>query len=161
MSAPRATVSTRPRGRPSFRLADRDIYLGKHGSAASKESYRRLIAEWTSNCGSLPASRSETTVTQVMAAYIRYAKTYYVKNGKTTAEYNGIRQALRFLRQLYGRTLASDFGPKSLIAARQAMIDEPLSRSYINSERAPDSKDVHLGGSPGNASSKCGSKLFR
>jgi hypothetical protein len=35
-----------PSGRAVVRLDGKDHYLGKHGTEASQESYRRLIAEW-------------------------------------------------------------------------------------------------------------------
>jgi integrase len=49
-----------------------------------------------------------------------------------TREIEGIREALRPLRALYGRTPASEFGPRKLKAVRQQMIDSGLSRCVIN-----------------------------
>ncbi len=43
-----------------------------------------------------------------------------------------MREALLPLRQLYGSTPAREFGPKSLIAVRQHMIDAELSRGVVN-----------------------------
>ena len=37
----------KPSGRAVVTLDGRDIYLGKHNSAASRAEYNRLIAEWT------------------------------------------------------------------------------------------------------------------
>jgi hypothetical protein len=45
----------KPTGQPVVRLDGRDFYLGKHGSEASQESYRRLIAEWLTNGRQPPA----------------------------------------------------------------------------------------------------------
>ena len=57
---------------------------------------------------------------------------YYVKNGKPTTEPVNIRLALRPLRQLYGHTLAREFGPLRLKTVRQAFIDSGLCRSEVN-----------------------------
>lgn len=43
-----------------------------------------------------------------------------------------MREAIRPLRQLYGNTKASEFGPKALKAVRQYMIDEGLCRGVVN-----------------------------
>lgn len=43
-----------------------------------------------------------------------------------------MREAIRPLRQLYGRTTASEFGPKALKAVRQHMVGQGLSRGVIN-----------------------------
>ena len=55
-----------------------------------------------------------------------------MKNGKPTSEPVNIRLAHRPLRQLYGDTLARDFGPLALKAVRQTMIDSGLCRSEVN-----------------------------
>ena len=68
----------------------------------------------------------------MILAYWRFAKTHYVKDGKPTRELDGMREALRPLRQLYGSTAAGEFGPKKLKAVRQHMIDQGLSRGVIN-----------------------------
>jgi hypothetical protein len=60
--------------------------------------------------------------------YWRYAKTYYVKNGKPTSETYAIKLALRFVRGLYGTTPAAEFTPKKLKAVREAMITHEIAR---------------------------------
>src|SRR5512140_1228878 len=42
-------------------------------------------------------------------AYWRFAQSHYVKDGLPSRELTGIREALRPLRTLYGRTPASEF----------------------------------------------------
>ena len=76
------------------------------------------------------------TINALILRYFRYAQTYYVKNGQQTDEVYGIRAALSRLRQLYGRTVAKDFGPKAYKLVREAMIQEGLSRKYINDSMA-------------------------
>ena len=115
-------------------IAGRDIYLGPHGTKTSKVEYDRVIAEW------LAAGRpsysvvllGEITIAEVMAAYMRHVKKRYVKNGESTSEQHGIRSALRPLKHLYSKQLVVEFGPMSLKAVRQKMIDTGMSRGTIN-----------------------------
>jgi len=100
----------------------RTTYLGKYGSAASKEAYKRLVAEWTVS-GGLQDAKQEITVAEVMAAYIAFAKGYYRKAGKVTREYGMIVDACRAIKPLYGRALAVEFGPLALKAVRQSLVD--------------------------------------
>jgi integrase len=52
------------------------------------------------------------------------------------ADADNIRAALNRLQQLYGRTVAQEFGPKAFKIVREAMIREELSRKYINDSMA-------------------------
>ena len=92
-----------------------------------------MVAEY------LPAGRigfqalqHDITVVEVMAAYKLYAESYYRKHGKPTREYQMICENCSFIRTLYGRTPAAEFGPKRLKVVRQAMIEANHSRKYIN-----------------------------
>src|SRR5262249_54986833 len=53
-------------------------------------------------------------------------------DGTPTGEQDNYKDSLRPLRELYGHTLARDFGPLALKAVRQKMIDSGLSRGVIN-----------------------------
>ena len=44
----------------------------------------------------------DVTVSELIAAYWRFAQGYYVKNGKPTDELPGLKIALRFLRRAFG-----------------------------------------------------------
>jgi integrase len=111
----------------------RDHYLGSYDSPESWEKYHRLIAEWfAGNHNPPPPTTSEPpplTVSELILRYWRFVTSYYVKNGRPTSEQDTIRQALRFVRKLYGSTLAGDFSPRSLKAVRQAMIDHKVTRT--------------------------------
>jgi integrase len=112
----------------------RRVYLGRYNSAESREKYRRLVAELMSP--SVVAAQVPTaaplSVAKIILAYFRFVKTYYVKDGKLTNEVLCIRLALRRLRRLYGRTAAVEFGPKSFKVVRESLIQEGLSRKYVN-----------------------------
>lgn len=111
-------------GQAVVTLSSRDHYLGKHGTAASRREYDRLIGEWlASGRQSLLASHSELTIAELLSRYLGYAKTYYRKNGKPTSELAGIKSAMRILKWHYARTPAMEFGPLCLKAVRERMIE--------------------------------------
>lgn len=121
----------KPTGQAVVTINGRDLYLGKWNTAASKAEYDRLIAEYLAN-GRRLQSNSDSTVVEVLNAYRKFAEKYYLKDGRVTSEYGAIKEALKVLRELYGRTTANEFGPLALKAVQQRMIDKGWSRSTIN-----------------------------
>ncbi|TWU17587.1 hypothetical protein Pla144_51090 [Bythopirellula polymerisocia] len=115
-------------------LNGKDLYLGKYGSAASKEAYRRITTEWLQAGGNLTNSREEITVVEIIAAYMRYARSYYHKHGKATNEVYSVKRDLGVVRELYGREQASKFGPLALKTVRQAMIEKQWCRNHGNKQ---------------------------
>ena len=65
-----------------------DHYLGPYNSPESWEKYYRLLAEWVANGHAAPAASSgetlELTINELIAAYWRFARKWYVKNGSPT-----------------------------------------------------------------------------
>ncbi|MCA9215683.1 MAG: site-specific integrase [Planctomycetales bacterium] len=129
----------KPSGQAVVTINGRDFYLGVFDSEQSKACYEKLIAEWLSNGRELPQSASvdgssETglTIVELIARYLRFAKTHYRKNGQVTNEMTVIKPALAGLRELYGRSQAAEFGPKSLKTVRQLFVDKGLARSTCN-----------------------------
>ena len=112
--------------------------MGRYGSPESHELYNRLIAEWLANGCRLPPQSTDIeslppTVAEVVLAYHRYAHLYYRdSDGNLTSEARLVDEAMSHLRRLYGRTAASDFGPKKLKVVRQAMVDSGLARVTVN-----------------------------
>ncbi len=121
-------------GQAVVRRSTKDFYLGPHGTKASKLEYDKLIGEWLANGRRLPdeASDKPITVTSLCARYLKYCLGYYVKNGAVTDEVASVKIAIRHIQRKYAKTNAKDFGPLSLEAVRQQMIDEGNSRRYIN-----------------------------
>lgn len=127
-------------GRAVVRINGQDHYLGDFGSAESHAEYERMIAEWRS--GRQHADRQSVatsmigdpslTIAEALLRYHEFARTYYSKNGLPTKEFVEMGLALRPVRQLFGTTLAREFGPLRLQALRQHMIDSVLSRGVIN-----------------------------
>ena len=118
-------------GQAIVTLSGKDFYLGPHGTKASRLEYDRLISEWMAN-GRRLQNDTESTVVEVINAYRKFAEQYYRKNGAVTREYGCIKEALRIVRRLYGRTNANEFGPLKLKTVRQQMIDHGWCRTYIN-----------------------------
>lgn len=130
----------KPSGLAVVRLNGHDFYLGKHGTAASRAEYRRVIAEWLACGRRMPVPNGgngpqmgEITVNELFLAYYAFVKTYYIKNGRPTGEQSNILDACRPLTELYGRTPVKEFGPRSLKAVRERMIQQGLCRRVINS----------------------------
>jgi len=116
-------------------ITGRDIYLGKHGSAASKQQYRKLVAEYLQRDGVSPQNaQDEITVAEVMIAYLAHAKQYYRKNGKQTREHGHAVEICRAIRKIYGKSLAKDFGPLALKTVRQTFVDDGIARRHINKQ---------------------------
>lgn len=123
----------KPTGQAVVTIAGRDHYLGKHNTAASREQYRRWIVEYLQNGGAGGVDRQqEITVVEVLAAYVRFAKGYYRKNGKPTREYEKVVEVSGYIKRLYSRSRAVEFGPLALKAVRQQMLEADLSRGVIN-----------------------------
>jgi integrase len=118
-------------------------YLGRYDSPESWERYHRLLAEHLSSPSSLPTQAESgqqdpgPLINELLIEYWdQRVVPYYVKDGKPTSERDNIRQALRFLRKLYGQSPASEFGPLALKVVRQSMIEAGRCRRLIN-------QDVH------------------
>jgi integrase len=120
----------------------RNHYLGPFGSLKSHEKYAQMISEWRIHSRDRsPATgpgraASTLSINELILAYFRHTQAYFVKDGRSTGEQDNIRQALRFLRQSFGMTPTSEFGPLALKVVRQSMIDAGRSRRLIN-------QDVH------------------
>jgi integrase len=118
-------------GRAVVTLNGKDHYLGLWRSAESKAAYERLIGEWLTagRTDPVPAGR---TVAELAAAYLRFARGHYVKNGRCTATIYRIQVAVKELRSIYGRTPVAEFRPASLRAIQQKLAKSGKSRSYVN-----------------------------
>jgi integrase len=129
----------KPTGQAVVRLDGRDIYLGKHGTEASREKYRRTVAEWLTASVAPKASApsgppaSDPTVAEVILAFWRHAQEHYrARDGTPFDELGNIKGALRPLRSLYEAIPARDFGPLALRAVRDEMVRSGLARTSVN-----------------------------
>lgn len=111
-----------------------DLLLGTFGSPESRAAYRRVLAELEANGGRYPlrddgAVAAGLTVSEVCERFWKHAEQHYrLVDGSPSREPENFKHALIPLVDLYGCTLAADFGPLKLKAVRQAMIDK---RCYL------------------------------
>src|SRR5262249_37635460 len=117
----------------------RTYYLGRYGSIESHDEYKRIVAQCLAKRPDRPAQailarEPDLTIFELTAAYWRHVETYYVKDGKPTSQIHVVRMALRPVRELYGDTLAQDFGPLALKTCRDDMVARGLTRKSINSQ---------------------------
>ena len=95
------------------------LYLGRYDAPESRADYHRLVAEWQAGGGRLPVAKGEITVLELILQFRDHALLYSRKpDGTPTGEFENFRVVLRPLRELYGRTLAKEFGPRGLKAIR-------------------------------------------
>lgn len=125
----------KPSGLGVVRLNAKDIYLGKHGTSESQAEYRRVIAEWLASPTQaihLDRPIGSAIVNELVLAYLRFAKTYYIKNGRPSGEIPNLKDAVKPLVLMHGHVPVSEFSPMSLKAVREEMIKADLSRGVIN-----------------------------
>jgi integrase len=130
----------KPTGLAVVRLSGRDIYLGKHGTPESHAEYRRVISEWLASGHTVTSSVDapamaaveSLTVNELVLHYLRFAKTYYVKNGQPTREFGNLKDAVKPLVLTHGHVAVTAFGPVALKAVRETMIAADLSRGVVN-----------------------------
>ena len=125
-------------GQAVVRLGGKDFYLGRFGTPDAQAQYNTLIAEWLSRGRTLPqAQDAELSVNELVLAYLRqHVESHYRKNGKATSEQSLIKSALRVLKDAYGLTSVSQFGPLALKVVRQRMVESKLCRRVVNKQIA-------------------------
>ncbi len=117
----------------TVRLSDgrtKDLYLGRHGTAAASTEYARIIATVAANGGIYPDASADAgiTVNELMAAYLRTCKKAAPKGGYVGGADAAL--AVRAARRLFGTIPVVEFGPRNLKALRDAMVtDGRLSKS--------------------------------
>ena len=113
-------------------IAGKTFYLGEYGSEESRRRYGELIAQHAAGTRVDPFAKSAAaktesgiTISELTLVFMRHAETYYLKDGKRTAEYDCYKSAVGPMLKLYASTPVVEFGPLALKAVRQAMIDGP------------------------------------
>ncbi len=139
-------------GQALVQINGKRIYLGKHGSTASKENYRRIIAELCVSqdnpTGTSPergADGPPASINELILAFWPHVEQRYVKNGSPTSEQKSFKTALLPLRELFGSKRVTDFGPLALIACRQQLIDKGTRRPGVVEHRSGLGPTLHAG----------------
>jgi integrase len=117
-------------------LDGKRIYLGAYNSPESRVKYNRLVGEYLLADRSAPPSlkdeASSLLITELCIGYIRWARIYYQKGGRPTAEYHLVKTVLKRFRAECGHFNAADFGPLKFKDFRQKLIDAGLTRVTVN-----------------------------
>ena len=80
------------------------------------------------------APKPSLSVNELALAFLTHAEAEYIdaSTGKPSAEVACYKTATKRLRELFGETLAADFGPVKLRAVRERFIQLKWSRGFIN-----------------------------
>jgi hypothetical protein len=100
----------RASGQAVVTLHGHDVYLGRHGTAASRREFDRVVAEWLANGRRSPyAKADDLSVVELIAAYWRHARDYYARpaDADSNGEQSCVRLALAVVKRLYVDTPAS------------------------------------------------------
>jgi integrase len=131
----------KPSNQAVVTLNGKDHYLGpwprtqRKAPSEAKAAYDAMIAEWIANGRRFPDTQPEPlTVTELIVTFLtRHVAIHYRRpDGTLTSEVNEYRQALRAVRDLFGRMPATEFSPLKLKAVREQMIAAGLARTTIN-----------------------------
>jgi len=116
-------------------LSGKAIYCGKPDDPATEQRYHRALAEWMAAGRQLPADPNTITVKELLARFWAHAEQYYrtLTDGRSK-ELEQFRLALRPMKEFYGNTPATEFGPRALKTVRQKMIEMGWCRSYTNKQ---------------------------
>lgn len=121
----------KPSGQARVILNGKHHYLGAYDSSESHQRYEQLIAEWILSDGDL--TKFDLSVSELCLLFVEHAVEHYRrKDGSATGTIRNVREALRYLVDLFGKTPAKDFGPRKLKAVRDAMIKDERVRTNIN-----------------------------
>jgi integrase len=90
--------------------------------AAYHDLCQRIIAFKESQAPPPQSPARPLSVGELAIAYLDFARTYYLKEGRPGSEYGCIRQAVKPLLRCHGETPADRFGPLALKQVRQAMV---------------------------------------
>ena len=106
----------------------RDVLLGRYGSKESRAEYARVIGEWEANNRRAPVEAGQDiTINELALLFGPHVEEFYGRaDGSATSEVEEYKLSLRTLRQMYGHILANQFGPLSLKAVRQRLIEQPI-----------------------------------
>jgi len=79
-------------GQAYVRINGKQVYIGDYDSKESRTRYAEIIADWSS--GNLQKYGEAVSISRLAVAYLKFAESYYVKNGKITSHISRVRSAL-------------------------------------------------------------------
>jgi integrase len=125
------------RGLARVIIDGKHVYLGPYGSDESKAKYEQLVRKFlTDRAAAEMKARVEIStdlrVVELISAYLKFARGYFVKAGRPTAEYTHIYTTLKTVEKRCGEDLMCTFGPLKVKAIREDWIKANLVRGQIN-----------------------------
>lgn len=123
--------------RAYVRIDGRKVMLGTYGTEESRQRYAELINR-PQPADVVPQQPSaDPTVAEVLLAYLKHARGYYARpDGSPGREYEQVCEVGKHVRKVAGAVLVRNFGPRLLKQVRQSLIDDDLSRRFINKQIA-------------------------
>ncbi len=123
----------KPSGQAFVELNGKRHYLGKFGTPRSRAEYKRMIAEWEARGRQPFVEPFDLTVVELLDRFLDHAKRYYrLPDGSPTSELACFKSIIAILVDTYADTLAQEFGPRQLKAARAHMVAKGWTRNTIN-----------------------------
>lgn len=112
------------------------VTLSPWGSEQADKELSRIIAERKVSANTAQvAAAGDITVNELLEAYKLHAERHYrTPTGESTSEFGHVKCVIGHARELYGLTLAVDFGPLALKAVRQRFIDLGWARKTVNQQ---------------------------
>jgi len=112
-------------------------YHGKYGTQEAYDNFlefRRQVQEAiTEDTELTDVIKSEMTIAQASILYVDYCEDYHPKRPKGLSnEADAVRVTLKRLIASHGSQYLRTFGPADLKQFRESLVDEGLSRRYIN-----------------------------
>jgi integrase len=116
-------------------------YLGKFNSPESHRKYALLIAELSRHGFACPPSQVEPTntaknpillVSELLVAYLRYARVYYSHGPKAGKEYRAMLDVAGPVTELFGHVPVDEFGPLKLKSFQQHLVQKGYCRNEVN-----------------------------
>lgn len=119
-------------GRAVVRLNGKDVYCGMYGTEEAKRVYDEKIREWLAAGRKLVVAPGRPTVRAVVERFLARAVHEYADGNAKPREYRCFEIACKPLLDLFGATVAEDFGPEQLYDVREEMIRREWARKSIN-----------------------------
>ena len=118
-------------GQAFIELEGRRIYLGKHGSKASREKYERLKGEYLANGRQLPPTQKKTGMSchELAIHFLEWAEEYFMSQPTSFAH---IRKTMEFLVKHYGQEPADNISPQSLVFLQKKLVEHGYARIIVN-----------------------------
>lgn len=134
----------KPSGQARVRWMGKELWFGEYDSPASRQRFaeflKKVISGTLLDVDLLPRRAAKAvqstdagiSVNELCVAFLRHAEQHYRKGDDLTAEYDCFVSAIKPLKDLFGVIPLNEFGPCSLKAVRQRMVENGWCRRYVN-----------------------------